>query len=102
MGDVKKQYVPAGYVLCQMAPLRQCLHANEYDMSKCVPQVLLFEETCSREVSYVHDNTGVQSSQALPPSKDYGHKKFERRLMELEERYQTWASASSDSPSEKK
>lgn len=42
-------------VVCTMQPLILCLHKYNDDITKCVPEINIFERTCSKKVNYVHD-----------------------------------------------
>ncbi|SOV19738.1 conserved Plasmodium protein, unknown function [Plasmodium sp. gorilla clade G2] len=49
-------------VVCTMQPLILCLHKYNDDITKCIPEINIFERTCSKKVNYVHDRIGLDDT----------------------------------------
>lgn len=67
---------PKTSVMCQLKPLRVCLHENKGVISKCVKEVALFESTCTKKIPYVHEKDGLDE---LTSALYYGRDQFQIR-----------------------
>ena len=51
-------------VICKMGPLRRCIEDHDGDISQCVEQVTLFEQTCDKRKQYIHDRDGLDDTRS--------------------------------------